>query len=195
MDNSASTAPAPDRAAPTSTLLDASPLTAAEVGELWEFVHGDIMVGGIRSELRSSLGLCPHLGLRGGRGGAVDLRHRTARRPPALRRLRPLHRPAWLRRRTAAPPPRNDPPARADAATPRTVLDLHPARARRQPATDSEQLRRSEPHDAGCRNQPVDLHQPVAAGDESGVAAPRLSGLLDAGITGDRRPLPGAHDP
>lgn len=36
-----------------------SPLSAAEVGELWEFIHGDIMVGGIRSGLRDALGLCP----------------------------------------------------------------------------------------------------------------------------------------
>lgn len=36
-----------------------SPLSAAEVGELWEFIHGDIMVGGIRAGLRDALGLCP----------------------------------------------------------------------------------------------------------------------------------------
>lgn len=35
------------------------PLTPGEVRELWAFVHGDIMVGGIRTILRQSLGLCP----------------------------------------------------------------------------------------------------------------------------------------
>lgn len=35
------------------------PLTAAEVRELWAFLHGDIMVGGIRDHLRRSMGLCP----------------------------------------------------------------------------------------------------------------------------------------
>lgn len=35
------------------------PLTLGEVRELWAFVHGDIMVGGIRQLLRAYLGLCP----------------------------------------------------------------------------------------------------------------------------------------
>ncbi len=35
------------------------PLSSAEVRELWAFIHGDIMVAGIREHLRSSLGLCP----------------------------------------------------------------------------------------------------------------------------------------
>jgi hypothetical protein len=34
-------------------------LTPAEVRELWAFIHGDIMIGGIRQQLRASLGLCP----------------------------------------------------------------------------------------------------------------------------------------
>jgi len=34
-------------------------LTAAEVAELWSFVHGDIMSTGIRAQLRESFGLCP----------------------------------------------------------------------------------------------------------------------------------------
>jgi hypothetical protein len=34
-------------------------LTPAEVVELWSFVHGDIMEGGIRQLLRAGLGLCP----------------------------------------------------------------------------------------------------------------------------------------
>lgn len=34
-------------------------LTPAEVVELWSFVHGDIMEGGIRQLLRAALGLCP----------------------------------------------------------------------------------------------------------------------------------------
>lgn len=42
-----------------SAALATHPLTPSEVGELWEFVHGDIMVGGIRELLRASLGLCP----------------------------------------------------------------------------------------------------------------------------------------
>jgi hypothetical protein len=35
------------------------PLSAAEVRELWAFVHGDIMIGGIRQHLRRAMGLCP----------------------------------------------------------------------------------------------------------------------------------------
>lgn len=59
MNESAKPGPEIGQSTPASTLLDSSPLTAAEVSELWEFVHGDIMVGGIRSSLRASLGLCP----------------------------------------------------------------------------------------------------------------------------------------
>ena len=48
---------------PTSDhlLLPRSPLvlTVEEVRLLWAFVHGDIMDGGIRIQLRDSLGLCP----------------------------------------------------------------------------------------------------------------------------------------
>lgn len=33
-------------------------LEADEVRELWSFVHGDIMIGGLRQQLRSHLGLC-----------------------------------------------------------------------------------------------------------------------------------------
>ena len=40
---------------PRSSLL----LTVEEVRLLWAFVHGDIMDGGIRVQLRDSLGLCP----------------------------------------------------------------------------------------------------------------------------------------
>jgi hypothetical protein len=40
---------------PRSSLL----LTVEEVRQLWAFVHGDIMDGGIRTLLRASLGLCP----------------------------------------------------------------------------------------------------------------------------------------
>ena len=40
---------------PGSSLL----LTVEEVRQLWAFVHGDIMDGGIRTQLRASLGLCP----------------------------------------------------------------------------------------------------------------------------------------
>lgn len=43
----------------TSQVFPREPLTPAEVRELWAFVHGDIMVGGIRQLLRASLGLCP----------------------------------------------------------------------------------------------------------------------------------------
>ncbi len=35
------------------------PLTLVEVVELWSFVHGDIMTGGICRLLRAHLGLCP----------------------------------------------------------------------------------------------------------------------------------------
>lgn len=42
-----------------SAALATTPLTPAEVGELWDFVHGDIMIGGIRELMRASLGLCP----------------------------------------------------------------------------------------------------------------------------------------
>ena len=41
------------------TPITQQPLSVAEVGDLWSFVHGDIMVGGIRQQLRESLGLCP----------------------------------------------------------------------------------------------------------------------------------------
>lgn len=34
-------------------------LTQPEVEELWHFLHGDIMGGGIRVQLRQSMGLCP----------------------------------------------------------------------------------------------------------------------------------------
>lgn len=34
-------------------------LTPAEVRELWFFVHGDVMEGGIRQHLRAAFGLCP----------------------------------------------------------------------------------------------------------------------------------------
>lgn len=34
-------------------------LTPAEVRELWFFVHGDVMEGGIREQLRAAFGLCP----------------------------------------------------------------------------------------------------------------------------------------
>lgn len=46
----------PDQAAQL-TLVEAE-LTPAEVVELWAFVHGDIMEGGIREQLHRSLGLC-----------------------------------------------------------------------------------------------------------------------------------------
>ncbi|MDA8439103.1 MAG: hypothetical protein M0Z51_09625 [Propionibacterium sp.] len=36
-----------------------APLTPAEVRELWAFIHGDIMIGGIRQQLRASFGPCP----------------------------------------------------------------------------------------------------------------------------------------
>lgn len=41
------------------TPITEQPLSVAEVGDLWSFVHGDIMIGGIRQQLRDSLGLCP----------------------------------------------------------------------------------------------------------------------------------------
>lgn len=34
-------------------------LDPGEVGALWSFLHGDIMIGGIRQQLHLSLGLCP----------------------------------------------------------------------------------------------------------------------------------------
>lgn len=40
-------------------LSDDNPLSPAEVGALWAFLHGDIMIGGIRQQLRNALGLCP----------------------------------------------------------------------------------------------------------------------------------------
>jgi len=49
------TPPADDFLLPRSSLL----LTVEEVRLLWAFVHGDIMDGGIRIQLRDSLGLCP----------------------------------------------------------------------------------------------------------------------------------------
>jgi hypothetical protein len=52
----------PDAADPdvqASCDLSSAPLTPAEVRELWAFIHGDIMIGGIRQQLRASLGLCP----------------------------------------------------------------------------------------------------------------------------------------
>lgn len=50
----------PEDAAPAggASLVDAE-LTPAEVGELWSFLHGDIMEPSIRQLLRASLGLCP----------------------------------------------------------------------------------------------------------------------------------------
>ncbi len=45
--------------APQLAPISRAPMTPGEVRELWAFVHGDIMVGGIRSILRRSLGLCP----------------------------------------------------------------------------------------------------------------------------------------
>jgi hypothetical protein len=47
-----------DPAAVQRALVD-SELTAAEVAELWSFLHGDIMESGIRVQLRAGLGLCP----------------------------------------------------------------------------------------------------------------------------------------
>ena len=44
---------------PVSCVFPVAPLSPAEVRELWAFIHGDIMVGGIRQQLRASLGLCP----------------------------------------------------------------------------------------------------------------------------------------
>jgi hypothetical protein len=35
------------------------PLEPEEVRVLWSFIHGDIMIGGIREQLRRALGLCP----------------------------------------------------------------------------------------------------------------------------------------
>lgn len=42
-----------------SSILPRAPLSAAEVREPWAFIHGDIMVGGIRQQLRSAPALCP----------------------------------------------------------------------------------------------------------------------------------------
>lgn len=39
-------------------LLDRSGLTEQEVGALWAFLHGDIMIGGIRQRIREHWGLC-----------------------------------------------------------------------------------------------------------------------------------------
>lgn len=47
-----------DPAAVQPALVD-SELTAAEVVELWSFLHGDIMESGIREQLRAGLGPCP----------------------------------------------------------------------------------------------------------------------------------------
>lgn len=39
-------------------LLDRKGLTEQEVGALWAFLHGDIMIGGIRQRIREHWGLC-----------------------------------------------------------------------------------------------------------------------------------------
>jgi len=41
------------------TLGRDAPLQPEEVSLLWSFIHGDIMIGGIREHLRRALGLCP----------------------------------------------------------------------------------------------------------------------------------------
>ena len=50
---------AADRNLQGSCDFRSAPLTPAEVRELWAFIHGDIMIGGIRQQLRASLGPCP----------------------------------------------------------------------------------------------------------------------------------------
>lgn len=57
-DPSAATRSAPPADSPLPPVTR-SPMTPGEVRELWAFVHGDIMVSGIREILRRSLGLCP----------------------------------------------------------------------------------------------------------------------------------------
>lgn len=50
---------APPPAPPPPLLRQDRPqLDADEVRELWSFVHGDIMIGGLRDQLRAHLGLC-----------------------------------------------------------------------------------------------------------------------------------------
>jgi hypothetical protein len=41
------------------TVGEDAQLEPEEVGALWSFVHGDIMIGGIRQQLKRALGLCP----------------------------------------------------------------------------------------------------------------------------------------
>lgn len=41
------------------TADESGQLRPEEVGALWAFVHGDIMIGGIRQQLERALGLCP----------------------------------------------------------------------------------------------------------------------------------------
>lgn len=43
---------------PPPALSERTFLDPAEVSMLWSFVHGDIMIGGIREQLRRALGLC-----------------------------------------------------------------------------------------------------------------------------------------
>lgn len=45
--------------APREPELGTDGLTVAEVGVLWSFLHGDIMIGGIRERIRAHWGLCP----------------------------------------------------------------------------------------------------------------------------------------
>ncbi len=54
-------APGSQSGIPDDLLLPPAPLrlTVEEVRLLWAFVHGDIMDGGIRIQLRDSLGFCP----------------------------------------------------------------------------------------------------------------------------------------
>jgi hypothetical protein len=49
----------PGRECGTPFPIPGGPLRPAEVRELWAFLHGDVMVPGIRRTLREALGLCP----------------------------------------------------------------------------------------------------------------------------------------
>lgn len=44
---------------PEEPVLGPDGLTVEEVGALWAFLHGDIMIGGIRQRVREHWGLCP----------------------------------------------------------------------------------------------------------------------------------------
>ncbi len=121
---------------PVSSVFPVAPLSPAEIRELWAFIHGDIMVGGIRQQLPASLGLCPRQirGVRGRGSRAVDPRGRSAGRSPTVRRVRAVRRPARPRRRTPARPGARAPPHPGhDPATARTVSHLRrPGTGRRE---------------------------------------------------------------